>query len=319
MISLYQCVHMKGHHMEDCMDYNEFTQYIKENIKEVIDHDILPEVVEVIKNNDKILKTLVIRDPDRHIAPTIYLEEYYENYIQGEAIDDVIGKIGIIYEEYRIKEDFDMSCYSKFEYIKDKLAIKLVNYKKNEKLLSEVPYKKYLDMAIIFYCVIQEAPFENTILIVKNSHMNMWKVTADELLEKAKDNAPNILPPVIASMEHIIEEMIMDKNEISEEYDIFDDLEEGMFVLTNKTKTNGASCILYDGVLSEFGDIIKSDFYIIPSSIHEVILVKDEEHIDKDELNNMVVSVNTNEVMDIDILSDHVYKYLRDKDEIIMC
>ena len=89
-----------------------------------------------------------------------------------------------------------------------------------------------------------------------------------------------------------------------------------MYVLTNKQKMNGASCILYEHILNDFANQKNKDIYILPSSVHEVILVPVAEDIDRTELSRMVRDVNRNELEEGDVLSDRVYYYDRVRDEI---
>ena len=84
-----------------------------------------------------------------------------------------------------------------------------------------------------------------------------------------------------------------------------------MYVLTNESKLNGAACILYENVLYDFAQKLGADLYILPSSVHEVILLPKLSMFEKDELVNMVKEVNTEGVAADEVLSDHVYEYNR--------
>ena len=86
----------------------------------------------------------------------------------------------------------------------------------------------------------------------------------------------------------------------------------GMYVASNSDKLNGSSVILYRDMLKNFAeshDVEK--LYILPSSLHEVIIIPDDANMEKDiqMLNEMVVSVNCTQVQPEEILSDHVYVY----------
>jgi len=122
----------------------------------------------------------------------------------------------------------------------------------------------------------------------------------------------------IKKMADIIKELFMQEQNINddENLDIFnkmdsDDISADMFVLTNISRINGAACMLYEDVLSNFANSIDSDLYILPSSIHEVIIVPQVNNLDKTELCQMVKEVNAEGVADDEILSDHVYVYNR--------
>ena len=101
------------------------------------------------------------------------------------------------------------------------------------------------------------------------------------------------------------------KNNIVEEVDLKDYVPSDMYVLTNESKLNGAACILYENVLYDFAQKLGADLYILPSSVHEVILLPKLSMFEKDELVNMVKEVNTEGVAADEVLSDHVYEYNR--------
>ena len=96
-----------------------------------------------------------------------------------------------------------------------------------------------------------------------------------------------------------------------EEVDLKDYVPSDMNVLTNESKLNGAACILYENVLYDFAQKLGADLYILPSSVHEVILLPKLSMFEKDELVNMVKEVNTEGVAADEVLSDHVYEYNR--------
>jgi len=91
-----------------------------------------------------------------------------------------------------------------------------------------------------------------------------------------------------------------------------------MFVATNSKKVNGAGVILYDGLLRTFAEKIGGDFFILPSSVHEVIFVPANGDIDARHLIQMVKEVNATEVAPDEVLSDNVYMYHADEDFVEM-
>lgn len=115
-----------------------------------------------------------------------------------------------------------------------------------------------------------------------------------------KGNTEQVLPWELIDMAEVVREMVGD-NEIP--------LEKLMYILTNKKKQYGATCILYEGVLREIAQRLQSDFYILPSSVHEVILLPTNNDSDRKELTEMVLEVNNSILSKEDMLSDHVYYF----------
>ena len=83
-------------------------------------------------------------------------------------------------------------------------------------------------------------------------------------------------------------------------------------VLTNVTGVYGATSILYDGVLDEMQNIIGSPYYILPSSIHEVILLPDDESVELDDMKSMVKEINKYVVAPAERLGDEIMHYDRE-------
>jgi len=91
-----------------------------------------------------------------------------------------------------------------------------------------------------------------------------------------------------------------------------------MYILTNQKGINGASCMIYKDVIKEFAQLIKSDIYILPSSIHEIILIPLEGSEDKERFKRMVIDINSSQVPADEVLSDSVYMYSLEKDAIVL-
>mgnify|MGYP007033849887 CR=1 FL=1 len=91
-----------------------------------------------------------------------------------------------------------------------------------------------------------------------------------------------------------------------------------MFVLSNIHKVEGAACILYSSILADFAETINSSFYIIPSSIHEVLLLPSENNTEYAEIKSMIKEINDTQVSVEEILSYSLYFYDRKTGKISM-
>lgn len=324
------------------MNYEQFINDVQESIKKILGDNFRVSVHKVLKNNDIELEALTITERDSYISPTIYLNQYFTEYKERKSLEDVINEIICLYEEHRDKMLFDVELFKDYSKIKEKIAFKLVNARQNEKLLKDVPYIPLLDLAIVFYCMVDSDHLGNATAMIHHSHMEMWGVEVSKLYELAVKNTPRILDYELRSMNDILKEMLVSDLTVNKALadkvmDVSlqpDEIEEiasqligdmhgsrddvQMYVLTNKQKINGAACMLYDGVLKEFANEKEDDIYILPSSIHEVILVPGTNDITREQLNCMVREVNSEEVDAGDILSDHVYMYRRDTGQIYM-
>ena len=291
------------------MEYKEFVEYIKMNAGYIAGEGGNITINHVIKNNGCEMDGLVIMEKGKDIAPTIYLDSLYELYTNGENIKSIIRQIEIIYEQNKNNVTFDVNILKHFDTIKDKIVYKVVNYRSNEKLLEQVPHKRILDLAVVFYCLLDNEYGRSATALIYNNNLKNWNVTIDDVYKAALKNTPDLLHSKISSMAALFEKCGV--NVDGEEVDLKDYVPSDMYVLTNESKLNGAACILYENVLYDFAQKLGADLYILPSSVHEVILLPKLSVFEKDELVNMVKEVNTEGVAADEVLSDHVYEYNR--------
>ena len=291
------------------MEYKEFVEYIKMNAGYIAGECGNITINHVIKNNGCEMDGLVIMEKGKDIAPTIYLDSFYELYTNGENIKNIIRQIEVIYEQNKNNVTFDVNILKHFDTIKDKIVYKVVNYRSNEKLLEQVPHKRILDLAVVFYCLLDNEYGRSATALIYNNNLKNWNVTIDDVYKAALKNTPDLLHSKISSMAALFEKCGV--NVDGEEVDLKDYVPSDMYVLTNESKLNGAACILYENVLYDFAQKLGADLYILPSSVHEVILLPKLSMFEKDELVNMVKEVNTEGVAADEVLSDHVYEYNR--------
>lgn len=291
------------------MEYKEFVEYIKMNAGYIAGEGGNITINHVIKNNGCEMDGLVIMEKGKDIAPTIYLDSFYELYTNGENIKNIIRQIEVIYEQNKNNVTFDVNILKHFDTIKDKIVYKVVNYRSNEKLLEQVPHKRILDLAVVFYCLLDNEYGRSATALIYNNNLKNWNVTIDDVYKAALKNTPDLLHSKISSMAALFEKCGV--NVDGEEVDLKDYVPSDMYVLTNESKLNGAACILYENVLYDFAQKLGADLYILHSSVHEVILLPKLSMFEKDELVNMVKEVNTEGVAADEVLSDHVYEYNR--------
>ena len=90
-----------------------------------------------------------------------------------------------------------------------------------------------------------------------------------------------------------------------------------LYVLTNRDSFFGASCILYPGLMKKIGKMLGGDYYILPSSVHETILLKTGGEADPEYLRCLVREVNRLYVTSDEFLSDEVYMYRQERDAVV--
>lgn len=153
-------------------------------------------------------------------------------------------------------------------------------------------------------------------ILIHHSHLKNWNMQTDDLFEIAKKNTQQILPEKLYDMNDVLHELTDKSQHVSD--DCCYEVPYPMFVLTNESNLFGAACIIYPNLLQHYAAEAQTDFYILPSSIHEVILVPTLENSDYQELSEMVQEVNDTQLQDDEILSTHAYYYSRKENEITM-
>lgn len=287
------------------MNIENLIVQITDSIQQRLGSKCNVSTTKVTKNNGIVLNGLVFQEEGTHICPTIYIDDFLEGLALGVPVKTVIQKILELYQKSDIQENIDVSNLAEFQNVKSRIIFQLINTERNASLLSEIPSIPFLDFSIIFKILIGSSAENTATGTIGYSLMKIWNVSVEELHEAAKVNTPVLMPCELKSMREILEGY----NDIP----FIDDCCK-MFVLSNQQRVNGCGCILYPYVLEKFAENICSDLFILPSSVHDVILVPFNEvskRQDAEALAEIVRSVNERELSQEDFLSDHVYHYSR--------
>jgi hypothetical protein len=316
------------------LDFKEFCLEVKNLLSEMFDKECRIELNQVMKNNSIKLEGVVILQQNETIAPNIYLNNYYVAYQNGLSVKEIIQGITEEYNDARMQGDNSTITGSlEFTKVKSCIVYRLINYEKNKNLLNEIPHTRFLDLAVTFHCLVRSSDEGIGTIRITNQHLIKWNVTIDDLIYNAKINTPNLFPPVVQSMRKVIEKLMKEEinTHLESTFNIKDELEninlsyrdenytyqysheDNMLVVSNQRNINGASCMIYTDLLKDIADQLNSDLYILPSSIHELIIVKNDNCYDKRILKEMVKDVNLTQVPLEDILSDNIYFYSRSR------
>lgn len=295
------------------MNYSDFCKFAVEHVEKYLGDEGSVELNHINKNNGVLFNNIVIKRNNANVAPSLVIDRYYDMYISGYPFGDVMDKLLRDYESCSDR-DFDMSFFMDYDKVKDRIIYKLINNDLNKKLLESVPHKRWNDLAIIFLYVLEPSKdCSYATIMIRNEHLKMWGIDTDRLYSDANDNTPRIMPDKIMPMYDIVMESNLidpwDINDIRSRGESHDNPIKSIYVLTNEQKLFGASTLLYSEEFDKLSDYFKSGLYIIPSSIHEVIIVPSYELYDPELLSQMIQSVNETGVDEQEILSDSLYYY----------
>ncbi len=298
------------------MVYETFQKNITAKLQDRLGEGYKLIIQKVPKNNGLILDGLSISPRNQAVAPTIYLNHYYERFLEGVSLDSLAEEIADIYRENSPVIHVDFSMLGDFSKLRSRVVCRLIHTDSNQNLLADIPSVPYLDLSIVFYLYLEQNEFGQMTALIHQRHMNMWNTTPDELYSLACANTPRLLPSSLKTMTQVIKDIV--KEHFGKQYreELLDGIlpkheDSPMYVLSNSTGINGAAAVTYPDVLKNIADTLKKDLVILPSSIHEVLLIPYDNHVDFDELTEMVTSINREQVPLEDRLSNHVYFYSR--------
>lgn len=291
------------------MTYHQFVKAVEFELKEVVSEDVTLSIYEAEKNNSVKRVGITFSKRGVNLSPTIYLEEYYEKYLMGWILEACVGDILRLYHEVQVKKSWDEEILSEFERIEDSIIYRLINEDANKELLTNIPYIPYLDLAIVFYVMLELNDQGSACMLIRKEHMEMWGIDKGVLFEKAKENTWRILPSEFHTMRAIMKEFNCESELMG--MDI-------LYVLTNQIRSFGAAVILYEGCLEMIAEFLDDNYYVLPSSVHEVIIVPEKDAPQgRGGLSEMVDEINRTQVEAEEILSDVAYYYDREKKKLV--
>lgn len=309
------------------MDFNEFIEYIREHILEYMDvpDDAVAKTHQVMKNNGVMLEGLSIHREGEPLSPNIYLNSFYEEYEDGKSLEEILRDIGKQYSAFDMDlKIFPEDIYS-YERVREHIIVRLVSFEANKEQLKDCPYLLFEDLAITFRWLVNMDEAGIATVLITNKELKQWGIEAEALYETALSNTRRLFPAVISPLGNMLagylkdivgnmertDKFAMNVKEDIVEYIAGEKYRPPLYVLTNEQGINGATCMLYSDCIDEFSDSVRHDLYILPSSVHEVLLLPDTGEMSQEELKGLVHEANRTVVFDCDILSDSLYYFSR--------
>lgn len=303
------------------MEFTNFTAIVRQEVEKRAGENYRVRVSDVRKNNGVVLSGLTVTQDDSNISPTIYLNDYYYEYENGRAtLASVVNDVLDIYNRNKVNRTVDMRSFLNYECVKERVIYKLVNTEKNKELLEDVPHVEFLDLSIVFQYLIADESFGTATILIHNAHLKLWDISMDELYKAARYNTQKLQKYEIKDMKEVICEIMQSEN--PEKFNLEQCMTElsnsvPMYVLSNKNRVEGAACMIYPELIRDFADAAGTSFYIIPSSIHEVLLLPADNIDESEEIKSMIREINDSQVKLEEILSYSLYFYDKEKRKVI--
>lgn len=288
------------------LNENEFYEKLVSLIKAE-----LPRCDVSLKENEKNNVSeiaMIITGKQMRCSPVFALKAFYDEYCMNDNLDEIVSKIIDYYvdqieQSKNVLKQFDE--LNSYERVRNLLGIKMVNYESNKDgYIKDAAYKKFLDLAIVPYISLEMKDGIGS-CVVNNHMLKIWNKTIDEVIEDALSITKKDYE--IMDLSKMLEMMMPGFFDGKTDLPKTDDMTQ-MIVVTNHNKINGAWNILNEEALQNVCEKIGDNkFYIIPSSIHEIICVPvcNQPGYFKE----MIRTVNMESVDPKDILSNTLYLY----------
>lgn len=279
---------------QEILTYEEFKTEVLEKLTDYMPKEYSEKQLSLRKTQKINMTKEGIVFSNMVVSPTIYISDMYEMYLEHKNLEDILN----YFADIMVKGDKEKKDLPDIKFSKDKVIFQLINTEKNKELLRSVPHRTFLDLSIIYRVVLDNNERNLCSCMVTNELMKIHGFTEEELFSLAKENTKRILPPTITDMTEILFGYVNESN--------------SMWVLSNSKGVFGATSILFEETLHTFAEDKECDFCILPSSIHETILIPVDGHLEIFKImKEMVETVNVMELSETEILSWEVYFYDR--------
>ena len=296
------------------MSFEEFRQNILQEIRVRADGAFQVKKHDVIKNNNVKQTGIAVVKEEADIGPCVYLDELYREYeSDGMKFDEIVDEVYRLILKYEEDmPDVNLSGYRNWETVQGDIYLKLVNAEQNKELLEKIPHRNFLDLAVVYYAVARDHTKEESgTILIHNGHMEIWGQEEEDLYQTALMNMRADGEADLITIERIVEHML---GITFPEQDGNASKDKDMYILTNHRRRFGAAEILDKKTLRTIADKVGDGFIVLPSSIHETIILPPKDVKTYDGLAKMVREVNDTQLDAEERLSYHVYVYSRDEE-----
>lgn len=290
------------------LNYDEFKELVIEKLK-----DYFPEpyrdyemAVHPVFRTNEVKDGITLQRSGQTISPTIYIQDMYQTYRSGNDLNDVLKHTADFYVEKSKQMDVNMDFLNKLP--SDQIYMSLINTAENQELLKSCPHRQFQDLSVVYRVFIGQNETGIMSARIDEGLAEKYKVTEPELYELAYKNTEKLFPSVVRPLNDMLRE-IMESQDVPDEI-IDSTLEDNLlYIVTNNKQISGASAILYEENLHNLAELYGGDLYVIPSSVHEMLVLPADSDMLPDEIANIVQEVNQMAVQPEERLSNQVYRY----------
>lgn len=289
------------------MEFKEFTEKMKKEMEKRMGGG-KAAVREVIKNNSMKRTALFERRAKAGVSPVIYLESHYEKLRGGQSFLETAEEVWDEYQGRMGDAPFAAEEFLFWKRAREKISVRLIHYGDNKELLKGMPHKRFLDLAAVYSYTAEMEGGGAAEVRIQNAHMEAWGIGGGELWEAARANHKRNGETRIQGIKEVLGELM--GTAIDGGCGCME-----MYVATNRLRLGGAAAMLFSEEFSGLAAELGSDLYILPSSVHEILLLPADAG-NPEGLAEIVKEVNRTQVAPEERLSDSVYLYERESGKI---
>lgn len=296
------------------MNYQEFREEVFQTLLEKLPENVKIRLCEVEKLNGCKRYGIVFEKDDIQAAPTIYLEPFYKSFIQGSMLETLAEEILECFEEEISQIEEITVCVDRiwdYEQAHWNIFCKLIHYEKNKALLQDVPHIRFLDLAVVAYFELEERMGQKGSILIRNVFLDAWHLDTEPFFENALERTRQGKKCCFIPLAQLVQQYGMPLHQLS-----YEEIPETLYILTEQEKQFGAIFAYDPKVLQHIYAQLQEDFYLLPSSIHEWIIVPISFGQDETLMRQTVQEINRTEVAEEEILSDQIYLYSHTKKQL---
>ena len=283
------------------MSFDEFLDAAKDRVQEALP-DAKVTIQQVNKLQGESYTGIAVQPESASAAVTFNVSPAFERYQADESQEAAI--LNKIAADAKMAANaipvFALSEITDYETVKNNLVMQVVPVEPNKEMLENIPHKTVEDIAVVYRVELPGRADGSASTLVTNKLLEEYGVTPEQLHMDAVAAQLVNHPPVLKNMSEMMAEM---------SGGMFDMPESPMWVATVEGGMNGASVTQLPDFLQQAAERLGGDFFVLPSSVHEVLFIRDDGSFERDQLESMVRGVNATEVSEADFLSDSVYHY----------
>lgn len=288
------------------MTYETFQKEILKRLQGRQLNGARPQLIQRLKCNGQVKCGIAFGNPDVNTSPTIYLEEYYRYYQMTGNLDVLVDVLVQLYNTLPVIQ-LDKEKLHNFSAAKDNIIMKLINTEENRAFLDTVPHIPFHDLSIVYYYLFGFTDTQLLDMPVNDRLLKEWGIDTLTLHRQAMENYSRLLPAKFVNLDQFLSDRGL--LEVNSDEGSDNDRDNYMYFLTNEKMVDGAVLMTCKNLLDKIADFFQEDFYIIPGSIHEVILIPESKAPPKDELDLMIQEINRDQLKPEEFLSNHAYYY----------